>query len=221
MKVGTKLILLATALVVALAVGTAWTADATDETEGRRQWRGPGMRGQAGPPDMQEALDLTDEQVSQLRALRFEGAKSRIKTSADARLKRLELEELLQAEEPNPATIDKTLRALSDAHYTALKNRVEQRLAMRQILTPEQLKKMEGMKRRFRRHRMGQRGFGRRGEHGRHGGVGFGPGGPGRGERRGFGPSAFEPDEFGPKFEPVFEPELDLETMRELEEPAP
>jgi Spy/CpxP family protein refolding chaperone len=219
MKAGTKL-MLATALVVALALGTAWSLNALAQEEGEKPWPGRGMRGQAGPPDMQEALGLTDEQVSQLRALRFESAKSRITTRSEIQLKRLELRELLQADEPNRAAIDNTLRELSDAQHAALKNQVEQRLAMRQVLTPEQLKKMEGMRRHFRK-RMGKRG--RRGMHGMHGprgGFGFGPGGLGRGDRRGFGPGAFEPGEFRPEFEPEFEPALDVEMLEELAEPA-
>jgi Spy/CpxP family protein refolding chaperone len=208
MKVATKLIL-AMALVVALATGTAWSLSAVAQEEGEKPWPRRGMRGQAGPPDMQEALGLTDEQVSELKALRFEAAKSRIQTRSEVQLKRLELRELMQAEEPNLAAIDNTLRDLSDAQHATLKNHVEQRLAMRQILTPEQLKKMDGMKRRFRQHRMGQRGFGRRGPQGRRGGFGFGPGGPGRSDRGGFGPGAFDPGEFGPEFEPELEPALE------------
>jgi hypothetical protein len=54
MKAGTKL-MLATALVVALALGTAWSLNALAQEEGEKPWPGRGMRGQAGPPDMQEA----------------------------------------------------------------------------------------------------------------------------------------------------------------------
>ncbi len=60
--------------------------------------------------------------------------------------------------------------------------------------------------------------------HGPRGGFGFGPGAPGRGDRRGFGPGVFEQGEFEPplepEFEPALEPELDVEILEELAEPA-
>lgn len=213
--------MLAAALAVVLAAGTAWSLNALAQDESQQPWPGRGTRGPAVPPDIQQALGLSDEQASQLRAMHFESAKARIKTRSEIQLKRLELEELLRAEETDQGAIDKTLRALSDAQYTAMKDRVAHRLALRQILTPEQLKKMEGMKRQFMRHRMGRSGG--RGLHGPRGGPGFGPGGRGRGDR-GFGPGAFGPGDDGPAFgaEPEMEPdfELDIETLDDLAEPA-
>jgi len=207
--------MLAAALVVALSAGTLWSLNALAQEESQKPGPRREMRGPMGPPDMQQVLGLSDEQASQLRAMHFESAKARIKTRAEMQLKRLELEELLRAEETDQAAIDKTLRALSDAQYTAMKDRVAHRLAFRQILTPEQLKKMEGMKRQFKRHRMGRRGG--RGLHGPRGG-------PGRSDRGGFGPGAFEPGDMGPAFEaePEMEPdfELDVEMLEELTEPA-
>lgn len=206
--------ILAAAVAVALAAGTLWSLDAVGQDESDRPWPRREMRGPGGPPDLKEALGLSDEQAAQMRALHFESAKAGIQARTEVKLRRLELEQQLSSDEPNQAAIDKTLQALSNAQHSLLKNRVSHRLAMRQILTPEQRKKMEGLHRMMRHHRRHGR-FDRRGPRG-------GPSGfryrPGRGER-GFGPGAFEP-ELAPDFAPEFEPEVDLELMRELEEPA-
>ena len=100
---------------------------------------------------LREQLGLTDDQVKQLHALRIEGAKNAIRSRADVEVKRLELRELLQADEPDRAAIDQKLRELSDARYTAQKQRIDQRLAMRDILTPEQRSKLKELRGKFRR----------------------------------------------------------------------
>lgn len=201
--------LLIGAVILTLAAATAWSQGVSSDRSGQSQWqRGPQMRGMMAPPDMQKELGLSDAQVSQLRTLRFEAAKAGLQARTDVKLKRLELQELMQADEPNQAAIDKTLRGLADAQYALMKNRIQHQLAMRQVLTPEQRKKMEGMKHQFMRHRMGRRSFDRRGPRGPRGG-GFGMQGPGPGPmsftpgEEGFGPE-FESD-FGPDFEPGFE----------------
>lgn len=120
---------------------------------GQRGFRHPG-RGMRGMPDiarLREQLGLTDDQVKQLHALRVEGAKNAIRSRADVEVKRLELRELLQADQPDRAAIDRKLRELSDARYTAQKQRIDQRLAMRDILTPEQRSKMKELRGKFRR----------------------------------------------------------------------
>lgn len=153
-----------------------------------------------GGPDLQEELGLSEEQMSQLRALRFQAAKSGLRTRSEVRLKRLELEELMESEEPDQVAIEKTLREIADGQHALLKQRIERRLAMRRVLTPEQHQKWQKLRRQFWRRQMrrgpfrGLRGLGR---HGPRSGGGFGPGrfgpgglGPGKrfGPGGGFGP---------------------------------
>lgn len=213
--------LLIGAVIMTLAAAAAWSQGPSDDPAGQPRWqRGSQMREMmATPPDLQQELGLSEEQAGQLRSLRFEAAKSGLQARTDVKLKHLELQQLLQSDEPNQAAIDKALRGLSDAQYALMKNGVQHQLAMRQVLTAEQRKKWEGMKRQFMRHRMhrmgGQRFFERRGPRGPRGG-GFGmPGfGPGPGPmsfapaEEGLGPE-FESD-FGPEFEPDFGPNFEL-----------
>lgn len=188
----------AVAAVVIVTGMVAWGQGAPGERAKDRPWGGEmrgEMRGPMGPPDMQQELGLTDDQVAKMKALHFESAKTALKARTEVKLQRLELQQLLSAEEPNQVAIDKTLRALSDAQYAAMKSRVTQQLAMRQLLTPEQRKKMETMKHKFMR-----RGFMRR--HNRHGFGGPGMRGP-RGpigenfEGPAIGPDGPGPMEFG------------------------
>lgn len=144
-----------------LLAGTAWS-----QGFGRDGERGPGWRGRHGGgmrmldnPEMREQLGLTEEQAEQLRALRSDAAKSGIRTRAELTIKQMELRELLQAEEPDRARIEKKVRELSDARYTAQMQRIDQRLAFRSVLTPDQRKEMRNLRRQFRQRR-GGRGFG-------------------------------------------------------------
>ncbi len=198
-------------LILALALlavpGALWAQDelgpaenlappSPEEFEARPDFAGgPGQRGfRSGPgrgmkrmPDitrLREQLDLTDDQVKQLHSLRTEGAKKAIRSRADVKVKQLELRELLQADEPDRAAIDQKLRELSDARYTAQKQRIDQRLAMRDILTPEQRSKMKELRGKFRRGGERMRWPGRPGMEGP--------------PRQGFRPRG----EAGPRFEP-------------------
>ena len=133
----------------------------------------------AHQPEMRERLGITDAQVEQLRTLRRTAAKSGIRNRADWAVKRIELEELLEADKPDRTLIDKKLREIADLQYGMLKARVDTRLALAGVLTPEQRSKLRSMMRQRMRGRM-QRG--RRGPQMQE--PGFGPRGSGR---RGFG----------------------------------
>jgi len=186
-----------------LALGPAWSFALQGETDDDPAMQGPpgmmGPRGGMAPPDPEAELGLSEEQLSQLRALRSEAAKAGLRARTDMQLKQMELEELLEAEEPNEAAIQSKLRELSDARHALMQQRITNRLAMRRVLTPEQRAKWNKMRRHFARRGMmqrfrGQRGFGPRGR----GQRGFRPGrgfGPGRGP--GFGPGRFGPGSGG------------------------
>jgi Spy/CpxP family protein refolding chaperone len=128
---------------------------------------------------LREDLGLSDEQVKQLRSLKAENLKQRIRAGAELKIKRLELEEFLAADEPDRALIDQKLAELNSAQGAMTRMRVDHRLAFRDLLTPEQRSKLQD---RMRKHmRRGMRG-------GRRGAEGFAP--RQRGPRRGPG---FEP----------------------------
>ncbi len=120
---------------------------------GRRGRMGGGMHGMmlAG---LAEDLGLTGEQQTKLRALHFESAKSRLQTRTNLQLRRLELQELLEQDEPNQTELDKRIRALTDAQGAATRRHIENRMAFRRVLTPEQRTKLRSTARQHMRHRM-------------------------------------------------------------------
>jgi Spy/CpxP family protein refolding chaperone len=183
------------ALALLLGAGAAWTQDlpgAPPDDDDLAVMGDPGPWGE-GAPEMREELGLTDDQKTQLRALRMKAFKENLRTRTDLQLRRLELEELLEADTVDKVAVDKAIRALAETQQGALRQRIDQRLAFRNVLTPEQRTKFRGMVER----RMHARRMGMRGRHGGWGGMqgwgrrGFGAGrgfGQGEGRGPGFGP---------------------------------
>jgi Spy/CpxP family protein refolding chaperone len=166
--------------------------------------RGPGMdrgRGMRGPgkmrgrqmgrrslgrmlqdPAMRERLGFTQEQATRIQSQESAFAKARIRQQSDLRVKQMELDELIAADKPDRAAIDKKLREVQEARTAAEKAGIENRLAMRELITPEQRQNMQQMLR------------GRRGsEFGRGRGPEFGPGRGPRGPRPPAGPEGRPP----------------------------
>ena len=117
--------------------------------------------------EFRQRVGITNEQAEKLRAQGFASAKAMARSRADQQIKHIELAELLQAEKPDRAAIDKKLRELADVHYVALKARTDNMLAMRELLTPEQREKISAFGRERMREFRGPRGERR-----------MGPGGP-------------------------------------------
>lgn len=174
------------ALGVVLVAGTAWSLGVPEDTD---EQGGPPPAGFGGllqgmMPDwgLEEQLGLTDEQASKLRALGRDAAKTGIRTRSELTIQRMELEELLEADEPDRASIDRKLRELSAARDALQRARIEHRLAFRQVLTPEQRTKARTLLRQRLHRRFQERGpmrhHGPRGRGGFGAGPGFGPGGP-------------------------------------------
>lgn len=153
--------------------------------EGWRGGRGMGRhmgRGGLGRllrnPAMRERLGFTPEQAAKIQSQESAFAKARIRNHADLRVKRMELDELVNAEKPDRAAIDKKLREIQEIQFSSEKAGIDHRLAMREMITPEQRQKMQEM---FREFRMGpRRGPG-------------GPGGPGFRPREPQPPAAPQP----------------------------
>jgi len=124
---------------------------------------------------MAEELGLTEEQQTKLRALHFDSAKSGLQARTNLRLRQLELQELLEQDEPIQAELDNRIKALTDAQGAATRQRIEHRMAFRRVLTPEQRTKLRSTMREHMRHRVmrfregGERRFRMRGP----GGEGF------------------------------------------------
>ncbi|MCB1185273.1 periplasmic heavy metal sensor [bacterium] len=184
-------------LVVAALAALGLAATALAQGPGPRGGRGPGAGGPDGDFDggprlerLQAHLDLTDEQVAAIEDLH---EKTRTKnTELRKELLRLRNDkrgEMLK-DEPSAGKLVELTRKIGEVRTEMQVNRVETRLAVRKLLTPEQRDKMllgEG-----RRGGRGAgfeagRGQGGRGGRGDCGGGGSCEQGPGQGRGRGQG----------------------------------
>ena len=100
-------------------------------------------------PKLREQLLITPEQVAKIRQESLSFRKAEILSRADLEVKRLELHSLLEAETPDRAAIDKSLRAANAAQFTVEKTAIDHQLAVRDLVTPEQRKKIEKMREEF------------------------------------------------------------------------
>jgi len=107
-------------------------------------------------PEMREKLGITPEQATKISTESFEFRKAHIRDRADVELRRVELENLMKAETPDRAAIDKKLDELGAARLVEAKAAVNYHLAMREVLTPEQRQKLRAM---FAGREHGRRGF--------------------------------------------------------------
>jgi Spy/CpxP family protein refolding chaperone len=119
-------------------------------------------------------LGLTDEQATRLRQITVETEKAAIKTKADLAVRRIELRELLRADNPDRDTVMKKVKEVSDLTGQLMQQHVQALLSAKTILTPEQQKKMREFSA---NHRIGQPGMHGPGMFVPHPGM---PGGQGR-----------------------------------------
>ena len=155
----TVMVGLSTVLVV-LALGTVkWAAG---QAEGKHFGRmaGPGFEagrcpmmtgpehgaggalGMLDSPQVKAALGLTDDQVARLSQIKVETEKAAIKTKADIAVQRIELRELLKADNPDRDTVMKKVQEVSDLTGQLMQEHVQALLSAKTILTPEQQKKL-------------------------------------------------------------------------------
>ncbi len=93
-------------------------------------------------PAFQERLGITPEQAARIQAQHSAFLKARIRSRADVQLKRLDLTELMATEKPDRSMLDAKLRELNEAQFAARRAALEHRLAMREMLTPDQREKL-------------------------------------------------------------------------------
>ncbi len=116
----------------------------------RRHWRHArrhrrGMAMMWRNPALQQRLGITPEQAAKIQTQESEFGKATIRNRAEIQLKRQELRELLATENPDRALAEKKLRELGEAQFAGRRAMLENRLALAQILTPEQRTKMRQM----------------------------------------------------------------------------
>lgn len=171
-------------LLVGLSGGAAWGQQSEErrgdgpriaradggEERGRRHWRGrQGRRGQEARRGrhgrgnwvkrMTEKLELTDEQVKKIKSVLTDARKKRIGLRADARVAGIELRELVSQEAADKAKINAKVDDVTKIRGDLLRARTDAVLAVRDVLTAEQIAKADGM---LKRMLTGRRGRGRR-----------------------------------------------------------
>jgi len=128
---------------------------------GMRMQRRAGLGRMLQNSALRERLGVTPEQAAKIRAQESGFAKAQIQNQANLRVKRMELAEMMAAEKPDRVQIDKKMREMNEASFAAQKSGLDHRLAMREMLTPEQKETMQKWQHEQRQQRM-ERGFGPR-----------------------------------------------------------
>jgi Spy/CpxP family protein refolding chaperone len=93
---------------------------------------------------MAEELDLTADQIKQIRDMRVETKRKLIPLHSEMELAQLDLHESIRSG-ADQATVDKKIDALSAIRTKMQKLRVQQRLQFHNMLTDEQKEKLEAL----------------------------------------------------------------------------
>jgi len=125
---------IAACLVTVLAVGTALAQP------------GPGRMPAEPGARWAEALNLTDQQKTQIRQIMLEARKKNIDTEAKLKLARLELHEAMITDNPDAKKIDTQITEVSKLRETMMRAHIDAQLSVQKLLTPEQRKKMQEMR---------------------------------------------------------------------------
>lgn len=102
--------------------------------------------------NLKEALGLTDAQVAELKKLRSEQAKKKIRLGADMKIAQLELRELLLAPTVDEKAVRAKAKQAADLQVAAATERVEAMLALRKLVNAEQAEKIMKMHHRGKGH---------------------------------------------------------------------
>ena len=155
-------LILAPVLLAVLAGGVAWSQQGegrrgdgprmtrAERGEEREGWRGRhGRRGRHGHGEgirrMARRLELTDEQVTAIKDVLRQARKKAIGLRAKARVARIELAELVSEPTVDRAKVDAKVEELSKIRGDRLQERTRTALAVRAVLTPEQVAKADGL----------------------------------------------------------------------------
>jgi Spy/CpxP family protein refolding chaperone len=123
---------------------------------GRGMGRELGRRGGGFGARLLERLDLTQQQRDQLAALRDQEQRKAIETRAQLEVARLDLRKLMRAEKADRTAIDAQIDRLATLRAQLQKDRVGMMLDTRALLTAEQRKKLEELRREGPRQRQGR-----------------------------------------------------------------
>jgi len=100
-----------------------------------------------------ERINLTEEQQEQISSLVYESAHRMIDLNADVKRSGLDLTEVVDRNEIDPAAVRKAFAAFQTARQKLDNERFEMLLAIRQVLSSEQWVKIKEIKRRLKQMR--------------------------------------------------------------------
>ncbi len=96
-------------------------------------------------PSMRQQLGITDEQVAKFRQQNEDFMKAGIQNRATMQIKVMELNDLMRADKPDRAAIDRKLAEVNAAQAASEKANIDHQLAVRSLLTPDQQAKLKTM----------------------------------------------------------------------------
>lgn len=100
-------------------------------------------------------MNLSAEQRDKIRTLSLDAKKDEIRLNSDLRIAQLELRELMQQDELDKAKVNRKIEEIGALRTKLHKAKFEKRMALREVLTKEQLQSL----RERRTHRMFNRGL--------------------------------------------------------------
>ena len=87
---------------------------------------------------MREALELSDAQAATARTILLKARKQAIPLHAELRVAHLEMQEIFTQEMMDKAALESTMQRIGELRQQLLRHRVNTRLELRALLTPEQ-----------------------------------------------------------------------------------
>jgi Spy/CpxP family protein refolding chaperone len=127
-----------------------------DRGRGMGMGMGMGMYGRGGrdfmlgriihDPAVRQRLGITAEQTAKIEQEASAFRKTQIRHRADVQIKRVEMRDLLSADQPDRAAIDKKLEEISALRLAQQKAAVGFYLTIRNVLTPDQRQKLQEMR---------------------------------------------------------------------------
>jgi len=122
-----------------------------------RGMRGRGMHGRGmgrrefglgrllNDPNVRQQLGVTADQAAKIRQQESDFRKTEIRNRTDLQIKRMDLRDLLSADKPDRSAINSKLQEIGAAQLALEKSAIDNRLTMRDALTPAQREKLHQM----------------------------------------------------------------------------
>lgn len=89
-----------------------------------------------------KSLDLSPVQMKEINKLKIDYSKKAVKLTAQIKVKKLEIQELLMSPAPNPDNVHQLLQQKLSLESQLQKSQLENFLAIKKLLTPTQLAKL-------------------------------------------------------------------------------